>query len=77
VISDFQQPAHGWRVWHARLWLKTMYTFFHIATGLEVSDLPQYMPALERVGFQLQSRYTSMAGLIASEVWSRSSAKIA
>ncbi len=69
IISEFQQPARGWRAWHARLWLTTMYAFFALTTGLQTRSLPEYAPALHRSGFQLDRRHTTMAGLIASELW--------
>ena len=69
LISEFQQPASGWRRWHATLWLRTMYLFFGLATQLPVSRLPDYEGILLSSGWQLRVKKTQMGGLIASELW--------
>lgn len=69
VVSEFEQPAAGWRAWHARLWLTAMYSFFRLATGLETRRLPDYVCVLENAGLRLLSKRTSRAGLICSELW--------
>jgi ubiquinone/menaquinone biosynthesis C-methylase UbiE len=69
IVSEFQQPATGWRAWHARLWLTTMYRFFGLTTGLSIRKLPRYETSLLQARFRLSSRTTSRAGLICSELW--------
>jgi ubiquinone/menaquinone biosynthesis C-methylase UbiE len=69
LISDFRQPAKGWRALHAKIWLRIMYLFFRLTTHLETSRLPSYEKALQSAGFALESSYYSMAGLICSERW--------
>ncbi|HEX4769717.1 MAG TPA: class I SAM-dependent methyltransferase [Bryobacteraceae bacterium] len=69
VISEFQQPAAGWRAWHARVWLTTMYCFFGLTTGLATRRLPNYAKVLEGAGLQLLSKTTSRTGLISAELW--------
>ena len=40
LLSEFQEPETGLRRLYARAWLRTMYAFFSLATGLRVSKLP-------------------------------------
>ncbi|MGJ8653212.1 MAG: class I SAM-dependent methyltransferase [Opitutaceae bacterium] len=47
LIADFQIPATGWRKWRAKIWLNTLYGFFRIFAGLEVSQLPNYKAILK------------------------------
>jgi ubiquinone/menaquinone biosynthesis C-methylase UbiE len=69
LIAEFQVPKSGWRRWHARCWLKTMYLFFRITTGIETSRLPEYRTVLSRAGFLLRCQKLDMAQLICSELW--------
>jgi hypothetical protein len=48
-----------------------MYFFFHYATGLGTTKLPDYVTAIKEAGFSLREERVSMAGLIASEWWQR------
>lgn len=69
LIADFQEPEYGWRKWHARCWLATMYGFFRLSTGLQTRRLPNYRGALLEVGFTLRRTKVTFAQLISSEVW--------
>ncbi len=69
IISDFQRPFSGWRALYAEVWLRTMYLFFRLVTGLKTNRLPAYRAAMQSAGFVLQSSHRSMAGLICSELW--------
>jgi ubiquinone/menaquinone biosynthesis C-methylase UbiE len=69
MVSDFQRPSSGWRALYANIWLRTMYLFFRVVTGLKTSTLPAYAEALRSAGFVLQSRHSSMASFICSELW--------
>lgn len=69
LIAEFQQPETGWRKWHARCWLNTMYFFFALATGLETRRLPDYQSHLSAAGFALQERRLAYADMISSEFW--------
>jgi ubiquinone/menaquinone biosynthesis C-methylase UbiE len=71
IISDFRRMPAGWRKFYSAAWLKTMYLFFRIATGLKTRELPNHRRALESAGFTLRREQVSMAGLIASEWWER------
>ncbi len=71
VVSEFRQPARGWRALWARLWLGLLYWFFRVTTGLETRRLVDYHPILERHGFRLERQKISRFGLLTSELWQR------
>ena len=71
VVSEFRLPERGWRRARALAWLKTMYWFFGLATGLQTRRLPDHRRWLEREGFHLREERVVSAGFIASELWVR------
>jgi ubiquinone/menaquinone biosynthesis C-methylase UbiE len=71
LVSDFAIPPHGWRRWHANLWLWTMYSFFRITTGLQTRRLPPYESLLSEAGMQKTELEQERGGMIVSEVWEK------
>lgn len=71
VVSEFRQPARGWRAAWARSWLGLLYWFFRLTTGLETRRLVDYHPILKGHGFRLERQITSRFGLLTSELWQR------
>jgi SAM-dependent methyltransferase len=69
LVSEFQEPAGGLPLLHARLWLRAMYGFFSITTGLRASQLPPYRDLLERAGLKEIKHRERRLGLIRSQVW--------
>ncbi len=69
LVSEFQEPAGGLPLLHARLWLRAMYSFFAITTGLRASKLPPYRDLLERAGLKEIKHRERRLGLIRSQVW--------
>jgi ubiquinone/menaquinone biosynthesis C-methylase UbiE len=69
LISEFQEPARGFRLLHARLWLHAMYSFFSITTGLRASKLPPYRDLLARSGLAEIQHRERRFGLIRSQLW--------
>jgi SAM-dependent methyltransferase len=69
LISEFQEPDRGLRVLHARLWLRAMYAFFSMTTGLRASKLPPYRDLLVRSGLAEIQHRERRFGLIRSQVW--------
>ncbi|MEZ5399432.1 MAG: methyltransferase domain-containing protein [Bryobacteraceae bacterium] len=69
IVTEFSIPPAGWRRARARFWIRVMYWFFGLATGLAVRRLPAYADALGRAGFALESRKTFSAGLVTAESW--------
>jgi len=67
--SEFAIPDHGWRRWHAVIWIATMYLFFRAATGLKVRRLPPIRKLLAEAGLCPTARKDARAGLIVSEVY--------
>ncbi len=71
LISDFNLPAQGLRRLHARVWLRAMYSFFHIAADLETRELVPYGSLLRKRGFHLVARRDSHLDLITAQLWQR------
>ena len=69
LVSEFQVPAGGVRRLHARLWLRAMYGFFSVATGLRTRNLPPYRDLLQRFGFAEIEYRERRLGVIRSQVW--------
>ncbi len=69
IVGEFAVPERGWRHWHARAWLWTMYRFFGAVSGLRVRELPPVEELLVAAGLELREREEARWGLIRSEVW--------
>lgn len=66
MISEFRESSR-WAV----VWLRLMYAFFGIATGLEIRRLIDHHPLLARHGFRMMRGESAWWGLMASELWTR------
>ena len=53
------------------IWLRLLYTFFRLTTGLTVRRLPDHRPALLANGFRLVASEIAHAGMLTSECWER------
>jgi ubiquinone/menaquinone biosynthesis C-methylase UbiE len=71
LVSEFRQPEQGWRAVWARLWLQSLYHFFHLTTGLGTAHLVDHHPLLTRHGFRIVREQSARFGLLSSELWSR------
>jgi ubiquinone/menaquinone biosynthesis C-methylase UbiE len=69
LVSEFQQPPSFLRGLHARVWLRAMYAFFALTTGLRATQLPPYRDLLTRNGFTEMEHRERRFGLIRSQVW--------
>jgi ubiquinone/menaquinone biosynthesis C-methylase UbiE len=74
LVSEFRQPHRGWRAAWAWIWLRVLYLFFRITTGLHVRKLTDHRPLLEASGFRLEQAEEVWFGLLASEIWIRRTA---
>jgi len=63
LVSEFRKTRWSWPV------LRGLYFFFRLTTGLRVTSLPDYHATFARLGFRLEKEQTSLAGLLASELW--------
>jgi ubiquinone/menaquinone biosynthesis C-methylase UbiE len=50
AFADFVLPPSGWRRWRATIWIRGLYFFFGLATGLAVSSLPPSEALIETAG---------------------------
>lgn len=71
IISEFHQPTGGWRRLRAVIWIRSLYAAFHVLTGLQARQLPEYASALREHGFRQQAQMLASAGLLVSELWER------
>lgn len=71
LIADFAIPSSGWRRIHAQLWIRTMYLFFGLTTGLKARNLPPFQALLNEAGLHPIEHASARAGLMDSTVWSR------
>ena len=69
LVSEFRQPQYGWRAAWAWLWLRGLYCFFGLTTGLRTRRLTDHHPLLAQNGFRIERQETSWFGLLASELW--------
>jgi ubiquinone/menaquinone biosynthesis C-methylase UbiE len=69
IISDFHQPGSGFAATRAAAWLRLLYLFFRIATGLRTRSLADHRSAMQENGFRLERAITADAGLLVSELW--------
>jgi len=71
LISEFRQAPEGWRAVWCGAWLRSLYFFFRVTTGLRTRSLVDHHPLLTRHGFRLVREESSRWGLLASELWER------
>jgi len=71
LIAEFRQPDHGWQALWARVWLRALYLFFRVTTGLKASRLVDHHPMLGKHRFRIEKAESARFGLLASELWTR------
>jgi ubiquinone/menaquinone biosynthesis C-methylase UbiE len=69
IVGEFQVPSRGLKRLHALVWLRTMYLFFRLTTGLTATNIPDYQAMLGSAGFVLVRQQTRRFGLIAAQLW--------
>ena len=71
IVGEFQEHPGppGWRTVHAWIWIRTMYLFFKLTTGLETRTIPNYERHLFIAGLHEKSRKTRRFGLMVSQLW--------
>ena len=71
LLADFRLPNSGWRCSHASLWIRAMYLFFRLTSGLQTRRLDDPSPLLRESGFERVRQQQSRFGMIKSELWRR------
>jgi len=69
LVSEFTLPGPWLRQQAARALIRFMYFFFHIATGLTVTQLPDYRGVMAKNGFHITRSHSALGGLLISELW--------
>jgi ubiquinone/menaquinone biosynthesis C-methylase UbiE len=71
IVSEFTQPPTPLgHLWTAAV-IRGLYAAFRVTTGLRVTHLPDYRPALQCEGFELRRQEYALGGLLVSEMWER------
>lgn len=71
IVSEFCQPsAPVGQLWTGAV-IRSLYAAFRVTTGLQITRLPAYRPALESEGFELRKQEHACGGLLVSELWER------
>lgn len=71
IVSEFcQPPTPVGQLWTGAI-VRSLYAAFRVTTGLRVTHLPNYRPALQSVGFELRKQEHAFRGLLVSELWER------
>jgi cyclopropane fatty-acyl-phospholipid synthase-like methyltransferase len=71
LFADFALPKRGMPLLRARIWLKVLYAFFRLSTGLRVSKLPPSENILTRAGWRQIECRDFQWGMIRSAVYCR------
>jgi ubiquinone/menaquinone biosynthesis C-methylase UbiE len=71
LISDFNEPAGGYRRWRAKMVLASAYAFFRVTTQLPATRLCPYEHLMTRQGFRLKRHLKADWDLLRSELWEK------
>ena len=71
LISEFRQQANGWQAVWGWIWLRTLYLFFGVTTGLKTRQLVDHHPLLAQAGYRIEHAESARFGLLSSELWTR------
>lgn len=71
LFADFVLPAHGLARLRARAWLRVLYGFFRLGTGLRTRHLPASERLIEAQGFRMEATRTFQFGLLRSTLFSQ------
>jgi ubiquinone/menaquinone biosynthesis C-methylase UbiE len=72
VISEFRVPDNRWLAAPARAFIRLMYAFFGLTTGLQTRALTDHRPLLSCAGFKLRKEGRRLRGFLVSELWESS-----
>jgi ubiquinone/menaquinone biosynthesis C-methylase UbiE len=71
IVSDFRETQGPiGRIWTSGV-TRGLYIAFRLTTGLRVTRLPKYVPAIAEAGFRLRHEENALGGLLHSSVWGR------
>ena len=71
MVADFAIPPNGFRRVYAKIWLRTMYSFFHTIADLKARELVDPSLFIQETGFQLRREIVTRLGLVKTQLWER------
>jgi hypothetical protein len=71
LLVDFRVQESGWRRWHAKIILATLYAFFKLTTALTANRPTPPDKFLTNDGFELVDRRLASFGFAHSDFWRR------
>jgi ubiquinone/menaquinone biosynthesis C-methylase UbiE len=71
IVSEFAQPTSAMGYLWTGAVIRSLYAAFRVTTGLRITHLPDYRPAMRRAGFELRRQEHAVGGLLVSELWER------
>jgi hypothetical protein len=71
LVSEFRIPQSRWLAGPGRAFIRLLYAFFTMSTGLSTRSLVDHRPLLQRAGFQPLGMKPRAGGLLVSELWER------
>ena len=72
IVSEFRYPDTGPARFWGRVFIRMLYEFFQVSTGLRVRRLPEHGRAIEAAGFHRVRRVIAGLGILESELWESS-----
>lgn len=71
MVADFAIPANGFGKFHAKIWLRMMYSFFHAVADLKAHELVDPSSFIQHTGFRLRQEIVTQLGLVKTQLWER------
>jgi hypothetical protein len=68
LVSDFRIPGGALRL-PAQIFVRSLYFAFRILTSLRTTRLPNHHAPLNAAGLMLNTRHTSLCGILITELW--------
>jgi SAM-dependent methyltransferase len=63
LVSEFRTTSWSWPI------IRSLYFFFRVTTGLQVTSLPDHRTVLLVLGYRIAKEQPALKGLVVSELW--------
>ena len=71
IVSEFRYPDTGSARFWGRVFIRMLYGFFRVSTGLRVRRLPEHERSIAAAGFRRTQQVVAARGILTSELWER------